>query len=140
MLNPGTIALCNAGFGDTVIQSWTAKTLKKGVTKKIDLKCGDKASGYVHIRAGKQASWQGVINWAGGGGNWDDLMAFATGGALKEPTPGFPVDAGSNKWCYTSPMIVTNNKGATKTWNPTILVSSNNSKVITSYPTSIDNC
>lgn len=97
-LAPGTIALCNLGFGDTVIGTWTAKTLKIN----IDLKCGDSNSGYVHIRANHQSQWQSLIDWAGGGAVWDDLMAFSVGGSLTAPSSGYPKNMGSNKYCYTS--------------------------------------
>lgn len=130
-LDPGTIGLCNAGFGDVSVQSFQAKGLGK-----IDLFCGDSASGYVHIRSRHQADWQAVINLAGGGGNWDDLMVFAVNASVTAPSPGYPFNIGNNKWCYTSPVIIRKANGVVvRTLHPTVIVSTNNKKVITAFPT-----
>lgn len=45
LLPPHIIAVCNVGPGETVVNSYTSA--KRGV---IRLRCGDSASGYVHIR------------------------------------------------------------------------------------------
>lgn len=129
-LNPITIGECNIGLGNTVIESWA--TSKFG---KIDLKCGDSNSGYVHIRSRHQADWQGVINTTHGSGNWDDFMASITGGALTGPSPGYPLNEGSNKWCYTTPTEIFYSGDLIYTFFPTIIVSANNKLVITSFPT-----
>jgi len=130
-LDPGTIALCNAGFGNVSVQNFQAKGLGK-----IDLFCGDSASGYVHIRSRHQADWQAVINLAGGGGNWDDLMVFAVNASVTAPSSGYPFNIGNNKWCYTTPIQIKNSKGVVvRTLHPTVVVSTNNKKVITAFPT-----
>lgn len=67
-------------------------------------------------------------------------MAFSVGGSLTSPTPGLPSDVGSNKYCYSTPLVITRSDGATSTWNPTIIVSVNNARVITAYPTRNNEC
>lgn len=130
-LDPGTIGLCNAGFGDVSVQNFQAKNLGK-----IDLFCGDSASGYVHIRTRHQSDWQTVINQAGGGALWDDFMVYAVNGSVSAPSPNYPVNIGNNKWCYTTPIQIKNTQGVvTKTLHPTVIVSVNNKKVITAFPT-----
>lgn len=126
-LDPGTIALCNAGFGDVSVRSWNNSSIGH-----IDLFCGDNSSGYVHIRTDHQADWQAVLNTYPIGGSWDDLMVFATGEAI---TKGSPVNEGSNKYCYSAPIQIKNGSTVVTTYYPTIIVSVNNKRVITSYPT-----
>ncbi|AJW78550.1 hypothetical protein DZF92_13555 [Clavibacter michiganensis subsp. insidiosus] len=81
------------------------------------------------------------MDGAGGGANWDDFMVFATGSIVTAPAPGFPKDVGDGKLCYSAPIIIKNAEGnVVDTYNPTVLVSGNNKKVITSYPTRVDRC
>lgn len=137
-LNPVTIGLCNSGFGDVSVQRMDAKGLGA-----IDLFCGDANSGYVHIRSRHQADWQGVINSThGGSANWDDVMVAFTDESVRAPAIGYPKNIGSNKWCYSAPIKVHDPvTGANVTFNPTVIVSTNNKKVITSFPTkSAANC
>lgn len=130
-LNPTTIAACNVGLGETVISTYAAQTLGN-----IDLKCGDSSSGYVHIRERHQNDWQQVVDLAGGGGNWDDLMEFVTKQSIEAPSAGYPVSIGSGKICYSTPALIINDAGATvRVLTATVVVSSNNRKVITSIPT-----
>jgi hypothetical protein len=136
LLDPGTMGLCNAGFGDVSVASWDT-----GIGH-VDLFCGDDASGYVHIRKVHQADGQAVVDGAGGGANWDDFMVFATGSMVTSPAPGFPKDVGDGELCYSAPIFIKNAGGeVVDTYNPTVLVSANDKKIITSYPTHlVDRC
>jgi hypothetical protein len=123
---PGTIALCNAGFGNVSVESW------KNAHGHIDLFCGDSTQGYVHIRTGHQADWQAVITKYPIGGSWDDSMSFATGQAI---ISGPVYNAGSGKLCYTAPWQIKHNGTVVATYHPTIIISGTRNLVITSYPT-----
>ncbi|MDH6277358.1 hypothetical protein M2118_000309 [Aurantimicrobium minutum] len=129
--NPAVIAACNMGLGDTVVAAYTTSAFGQ-----IKLLCGDSASGYVHIRTGHAGQWQQIIDAVGEGGDWDDLMNFAVKQSLAAPAPGYPQNLGSGKYCYTTPISVYNSRGQlVKNLNPTIVISANNQKVITAFPT-----
>lgn len=131
LLPPHIIAACNVGLGETVVNSY--KSAKRGVIK---LRCGDSASGYVHIRQRHERDWQRVVDLAGGGGNWDDLMDFITQQAIESPSPGYPKDMRGGKECYTTPALIFSSSGVVvRTLMPTVIVSRDNKKVITSIPT-----
>jgi hypothetical protein len=136
LLNPAIIGLCNGGLGDVSVDSWETDI------GHVDLLCGDDKSGYVHIRAKHQVDWQTVVDSAGGGANWDDFMVFATGSIVTAPASGFPKDVGAGKLCYSAPILIKNAQGdVVDTYNPTVLVSANNKKIISSYPTHlVDRC
>lgn len=134
--NPATIALCNLGFGDVEVTSYLAVAIGEA-----SLFCGDAYSGYVHIRSQHGSQWQQVVDMAGGGMNWDDLMDFATKSALWVPSPDYPVNVGDGKYCYTTPILIKNSQGQViKSMSPTVIVSVNNRKVITSIPTTTPSC
>lgn len=131
-LAPGTIGLCNAGWGDVSVQRYdNAKYLGK-----IDLFCGDSGQGYVHIRARHQRQWQDRINQVGQGGNWDDLMVWVVGQAVTSPASGYPKDIGGGKSCYSTLIYMKGTKG-TVSFRPSIVVSRNNKRVITAIPTTV---
>ena len=134
MLAPGTIALCNAGFGNVVIQSM--QSTRDG---KVELRCGDANSGYVHIRAGKQKAWTNAMV---GPDLWDDFMVFATVNAVEAPAS--TATQPGNKRCYTTPIklyrIVNGKQQYVKTFNPTVIVSINNKIIITSIPSTSPSC
>ncbi|WP_202565801.1 hypothetical protein [Agreia sp. COWG] len=135
LLDPGTIGLCNAGFGDVSVQSWDNDL------GHIDLFCGDGASGYIHIRdggdneVGHQDEWQAFADEASPPIDWDDLMVGAAGDAIL--TDKTPTNQGNQKLCYTSTVELTDDDTGrvVDTIQPTIIVSSNNKLVITAYPT-----
>lgn len=138
LLNPVTIGSCNAGFGDVSVQRMDAK----GVGT-IDLFCGDSKSGYVHIRQRHENDWQTVINNTHGGGVlWDDFMVASTSQIVSHPSAGYPKSEGSGKLCYTAPIDIHDPEtNVTSVYHPTVIVSENNKKVITSFPThSAPNC
>jgi hypothetical protein len=127
LLDPVIIALCNAGLGETVID--TAESQDDG---DIDFKCGDDGFGYVHIRGEHEGDWE--TRKGGEEGLWDDYMWWATKSALENPS--FTLDMGDNKRCYTAPIAVSDGQY----FHPTIIVSMNNKHLITSYPTSEHEC
>lgn len=127
LLDPVIIALCNAGLTNTVID--TANSSEDG---SIDFKCGKDTFGYVHIRAEHEGDWE---NRKGGEeGLWDDYMWWATKAVLENPSS--TLDMGSNKRCYTAPILVSDGTY----FHPTVIVSMNNKHVITSYPTTEHEC
>ena len=137
-LNPVTIGACNAGFGDVSVQAMSARGLGK-----IDLKCGNANSGYVHIRDRHQRDWQKLVDQAGGGAPWDDLMMFAVVQATATPSPGFPraTPRDASKLCYAAPVQLKNRSGhVIKTFYPSVIVSKNNRIVITAFPTNAPYC
>jgi hypothetical protein len=85
--------------------------------------------------------WQQVLTLSHGSGYWDDQMAFAVQEIVKAPEVGYPKDAGSQKLCYSAPMMIVNpSYKYSKTYHPTVIVSVNNKLVITAYPTTSPNC
>lgn len=130
MLNPIVIGLCNAGFGETIISEW------ENPIDTFALRCGDDKSGYVHIREGHQSSWQGIIDKYGLVGTvWDDVMEFATGGAIIGPEYGYPINVGNGKSCYPTPVIVVDDAEVViGEFYVTVIVSDTKKRVITSYP------
>ena len=133
-LNPITIGLCNTGFGDVVVSSFTSKF--DGALK---LKCGDSASGYVHIRSRHQPEWEAQKP---GSGLWDDYMVWASAQALTSPV--LANTQIGNKRCYTTPIdlfqVVNGQQVYWKTLNPTVVVSMNNKILITSIPSTTSTC
>lgn len=134
MLAPGIIALCNAGFGDTVVQSMNSA--RDGTVR---MRCGDSGAGYVHIRSNHQTGWTRAMV---GPGNWDDFMMFATVNAVEAPSR-TAVKPGSKR-CYTTPINLYRWENGVrvfvKTMNPSVVISTNNKMVITSIPTTLSSC
>lgn len=134
-LNPITIGLCNAGFGDKRVETFDSQH-----DGEITLYCGDSASGYVHIREQHESQWEDQKG--GFEGYWDDYMVFATNAALESPS--YSTTRPNQKRCYTTPIevyeIIDGVPVKKKTIHPTIMISVNNKKVITSYPTTNHRC
>jgi hypothetical protein len=134
LLNPLTIGFCNVGFGDLVVQDFNST-----LDGKVPLRCGDQASGYVHIRARHEIDWQ---NQMGGPGLWDDYMVWATKAALEAPS--LVTNQANLKRCYTTPIqvyrVVNGARVFWKVFNPSVIVSTNSKKVVTSIPTNIATC
>ena len=133
-LNPVTIGLCNSGFGEVVVSSFTSKF--DGAVK---LKCGDSAAGYVHIRTNHRSQWQAQM---GGPGLWDDYMVWASAQALSAPS--LANTQAGNKRCYTTPIevfqVINGAQTYWKTIRPSVVVSMNNKIVITSIPSTVSTC
>lgn len=133
-LSPTIIALCNLGFGDVVVASVASKS--DGV---VDLKCGDLWSGYVHIRDRHQTDWEAQM---GSGAVWDDYMVWASKSILSSPSR-VVTQVGMTR-CYTAPIqvyrVINGINQLWKTINPSVIVSVNNKKVITSIPSTTSSC
>lgn len=133
-LNPVTIGLCNSGFGDVVVSSFASKF--DGAVK---LKCGNSASGYVHIRANHQPQWQAQM---GGTGLWDDYMVWASAQVLTAPS--LANTQAGNKRCYTTAIevfqVINGAHVYWKTIRPSVVVSMNNKIVVTSIPSTVSTC
>ncbi len=106
----------------------------------IELQCGySTGHGWKHIQAEHQSQWQDRINAAGGGGNWDDLMSWSNETILGWSMTDVP--DGTNKRCVSAPIMMYDRQGTFLfTFWPTVAVSTNNLRVITSIPTTSTNC
>lgn len=134
-LDPGTVGLCNAGFGDVSVSHATAARLGR-----VDLRCGNTFTGYVHIRSLWEKSWQKAIFGAPGHHLWDDFAVFAISRALSHPSHGYPHTSASS-WCYATTIRVTTASGKViRVLNPTVLVSPKTKNVITAAPTARPDC
>lgn len=130
LLNPFDWLSCNNPNDPFhVITTWSSK-----YQGNVALQCGKATtSGYNHISARHKVEWQNLINRFGGGSSWDDFMAYVTKAALSSPSAIY--GAGFEKVCYTTPInMINHNNGDKATLSPTIIISSNNKIVITSYP------
>lgn len=130
LLNPFDWLSCNNPKDPRhVITSWNSK-----YQGKVALQCGSaKTSGYNHISARHKTEWQNLITRFGGGRSWDDFMAYVSISALNNPSAIY--GAGFEKICYTAPINMINHKNGDKvTLSPSVIISSNNKIVITSYP------
>lgn len=133
-LNPITIAQCNLGHSDVIVEEMPSE--KDGL---VLMKCGTENAGYIHIRERHEKGWQYFLDKYPIGGTWDDFMVFATRNSLKAPDPslGMPKTIPDNKRCYSTPVQIRNPKGVVvTTLHPSAIVSMNNRILITSIPTS----
>ncbi len=134
-LDPGTVGLCNTGFGDVSVSHATAVRLGR-----VDLRCGNTSTGYVHVRSVWEKSWQKAISGAPGQHLWDDFAVFAISRALSHPSHGYPHTSAST-WCYATTIRVTTASGTIiRVLNPTVLVSATTRNVITAAPTARPDC
>lgn len=114
----------------------------------VYLQCGpnnnNSAYGWHHIEQNHQGQWQSrveqIVAASGGQGiPWDDLMDGFTGMTLD--TPGSWTVEYGGKRCYTVPITVADeNNQDLFTINPTVVVSMTNNRLITSYPTTNQDC
>lgn len=114
-------------------------------TDTVYLQCGPhdtKTYGWHHIQDGHQSQWQTRADTASGvpgGIAWDDFMADITSQLLEWPDR-YTVEY-SGKRCYTGYIQIWDLNGNLKyDFNPTIIVSMTNNRVITSYPTTNQDC
>lgn len=114
-------------------------------TDTVYLQCGPKDSktfGWHHIQDGHQLSWQTrVDNIPGGGAGiaWDDFMADITSQVL-DMTDRYTVEY-NGKRCYTSTFLISSTSGQIAyQFNPSVVVSMTNNRVITSYPSTNQDC
>lgn len=133
-MNPISMLACNLGWSDWGVQSFTTTTYGT-----VNLLCGTSTSGYIHIRAKHESHW---VSQMGGPGSWDDYMVWSSAHALRYPKES-NFQSGQKR-CYTTPIKVYRvQSGATtywKTFNPTVVISTNNKIVITSIPTTNSTC
>ncbi|MGW9112135.1 hypothetical protein [Microbacterium sp. NPDC055683] len=114
-------------------------------TDTVYLQCGPhdtKSYGWHHIQKNHQAQWQTRADNASGVPGaiaWDDFMADITSQILEWPDR-YTVQY-SGKRCYTALIQIWDTKGNLKyQFNPTVIVSMTNNRVITSYPTTNEDC
>lgn len=114
-------------------------------TDTVYLQCGPhdtKSYGWHHIQDGHQSQWQTRADDASGIPGaiaWDDFMADITNQLLDWPDR-YTVEY-SGKRCYTGYIQIWDTSGNLKyDFNPTIVVSMTNNRVLTSYPTSSQDC
>lgn len=133
LLDPVDSFQCNVrNNANHMVTSYTAKAAGGFVGGTVRLFCGTSTgSGYKHIRDQHQADWTAKMAKYGIPGTWDDFMDWATSESLKVPSRA--VDQGSNKTCYTTPVTIGNSNGS-ETFQPRVIISRNNTLVITSIP------
>lgn len=133
-MNPIAMWACDLGFS-----TWTVETFPSLSDGTVSLLCGSSTSGYIHIKSRHDTEWASQM---GGPGAWDDYMVWASANALAKPK--FSNFQTGQKQCYTTPILVYRiQNGApkyVKTFNPTVIISTNNKIVITSIPTTTSNC
>lgn len=130
LLNPfDWLSCCSPNAPFRVITTWSSKYQGNDA-----LQCGKATTnGYNHISDQHKNNWQDLINRFDDGSSWDDIMAYVTQPALSSPSAIY--GAGFEKICNTTPInMINHNNGDKATLSPTILISSNNKIVITSYP------
>ena len=111
----------------------------------IRLRCGTSSYGWHHIQQRHQREWQQRLDTAneigpGPADTWDDLMALATAAVLRNPW-WYTVEY-DGKRCFTQSILVYQNANGQEIFRawPTIVLSMSNQQVITSYPTSVQDC
>ena len=114
-------------------------------TGTVYLQCGPhdtKTYGWHHIQANHQSQWQTRADTATGvpgGVAWDDFMADITSQILDWPSR-YTVEY-SGKRCHTGYIQIWDLNGNLKyDFNPSIVVSMTNNRLITSYPTTNQDC
>lgn len=144
--DPGAWVAC---FGPLFNPTYTLKPLGlPHFDRVIHLTCGPhdtKTYGWHHIQDHHQSEWQTRLDAASTAGagpadTWDDLMALSTELVLAEPW-WYTVEY-SGKRCFTQHIAIFEaDSGATvlEFW-PTVIVSMTNDRVITSYPTTNEDC
>ncbi|SCB99250.1 hypothetical protein GA0061084_1052 [Arthrobacter sp. NIO-1057] len=140
LLGPMDSINCNISHNSNWnITSYSARSFSSFGGGKINLKCGNTAAGYVHIKQRHASEWAKRIASVGGLGRWDDFMSYATKSALNNPS--LIRHAGAGKLCYSTPIVLTNSSRTKKvTFSPTVVVSQTTKTLITSYPTGAPNC
>jgi hypothetical protein len=126
---------------DYLIKNYATQSSVSYPYSRTSLYCGSSdKSGYLHIKAAHESDWQSRINSYGGGSAWDDLMDFATAQVLSKPRA--VVEGISNKSCFWAPVKIYDSRTGYQIdyFEPTVIVSGNNKLVITSYPTTRNNC
>lgn len=135
LLDPVDSLQCNVrNNANHMVTSYTAVAGGGFAGGTIRLFCGTSTtSGFKHIRDRHQADWAAKLTKYGLGGTWDDFMDFATRQSLAAPSRA--VDQGYGKSCYTTPVQIRRADGViAETFYPRVIISRNNTLVITSIP------
>lgn len=135
LLDPVDSLECNVrNNANHMVTSYSAAARGGFVGGTIRLFCGTSAgSGYKHIRDRHATDWSNKLTKHGLAGAWDDLMDFATRQALAAPD--YATDQGSGKSCFTTPVQLYRSNGTLlETFKPRVVISRNNTLVITSIP------
>lgn len=134
MMNPISMWACDLG-----LSGWGVETFTTAHDGTVNLLCGTTTSGYIHIKNSHATQWASQM---GGPGAWDDYMVWATANALQYPAASH-LQSGQKR-CYTTPIrvykVVNGQPQYLKTFNPTVVISTNNKIVITSFPSSLSSC
>ena len=133
-LDPINVGLCNLGSKDTVLA-----VLRSKGDGKVRLTCGNANGGYIHIRSGHQADWQATTPAFR---LWDDYMVWTVAGILRAPDV---MQVQENmKRCYSAPINFYDETRVKpvllKTIHPTVIVSINNKRIVTAYPSNRQSC
>ena len=133
-LDPINVGLCNLGSKETVLA-----VLRSKGDGKVRLTCGNAYGGYVHIRSGHQADWQARTPAYR---LWDDFMIWTVAGVLRAPDV---MQVQENmKRCYSAPINFYDETRVKpvllKTIHPTVIVSINNKRIVTAYPSNRQSC
>lgn len=106
----------------------------------ISFHCGNSKFGYKHIRAQHpESQWRAQM---GGKGPWTAYMRYLQRSALKSPNKMRNQSGG--KACYSTPVqvyrLVNGTSKYWKTINPSVVISKNNKRIITSIPSKRGAC
>lgn len=136
-------------IGDTALNALCAlpgatnRVIDKYPSKKhgtISFHCGNTSFGYKHIKARHpEAQWRAQM---GGSGSWTAYMRYLQRSALKSPN--IVRNQPGEKACYSTPVkvyrVVNGSPRYWKTINPSVVISKNNKKIITSIPSTRSTC
>lgn len=132
--NPLVILDCNDPLWTFQLETVAkVKSKKDGMAR---LKCGHPKQGYVHIRKEHKKDWTNVTR--NPKLNWDDTMWSATKTVLTKPS--FTIVQKGNKRCYTAPVKLKAKNGKMEEFFPTVIVSIDKRRIITSFPTREHRC
>ena len=100
----------------------------------ISLTCGNASFGYRHIRDRHEADWRSRLTQAGTPtASWDDYMFYVSMLTLVDPDT--IVGQGDGKLCYTTYIVmVDDNWVPVVEYRPSVVISTNNRWMITSFP------
>lgn len=106
----------------------------------ISFHCGNTSFGYLHIKVRHpESQWRAQM---GGPGSWTAYMRYLQRSALKAPKT--MSNQPNGKACYSTPVqvyrLVNGKAQYWKTINPSVIISTNNKKIITSIPSTRSAC
>lgn len=138
LLDPVDVFNCNVRKNSNhTVNNYTAKAFGSFTGGTVALKCETAEDGWIHIKRQHADQWQYKLDRVAGTGTWDDLMGFAVKEALSHP--GTIANGGQGKLCFSTPIELHRGTTVVK-FNPTVIISMNNRKVITAYPSNRQQC